>query len=71
VEARYSYGAPGKVSWKLSMKWPLLMLNASRLFFIVLPFYYLIAYPISFVLNWSDVNTKHATGTGLIVKAWK
>ena len=23
VEARYSYGAPGKISWKLSMKWPL------------------------------------------------
>ena len=39
VEARYSYGAPGKISWKLSMKWPLLMLQASKLFFIVLPFY--------------------------------
>ncbi|MFT3884712.1 MAG: class I SAM-dependent methyltransferase [Flavobacteriales bacterium] len=71
VEARYSYGAPGKISWKLSMKWPLLMLNASRLFFIVLPFYYLIAYPIAYVLNWSDVYTTHRTGTGLIVKAWK
>jgi len=53
------------------MKWPLLVLNASKLFFIVLPFYYLIAYPIAFVLNWFDVHTKHATGTGLIVKAWK
>jgi SAM-dependent methyltransferase len=71
VEARYSYGAPGKISWKLSMKWPLLMLNTSKLFFIVLPFYYLIAYPIAFVLNWFDVNGKHPTGTGLIVKAWK
>jgi SAM-dependent methyltransferase len=71
VEARYSYGAPGKISWKLSMKWPLLMLNASRLFFIVLPFYYLIAYPIAFVLNMADVRMTHRTGTGLIVKAWK
>ncbi|MCB0765642.1 MAG: class I SAM-dependent methyltransferase [Flavobacteriales bacterium] len=71
VEARYSYGAPGKVSWKLSMKWPLLMLQASKLFFIVLPIYYLIAYPIAFILNMADVRMKHRTGTGLIVKAWK
>jgi SAM-dependent methyltransferase len=71
VEARYSYGAPGKLSWKLSMKWPLLMLNASRLFFIVLPIYYLVAYPIAFALNMADVRMAHRTGTGLIVKAWK
>lgn len=71
VEARYSYGAPGKISWKLSMKWPLLMLQASKLFFILLPFYYLIAYPIAFVLNMADVRMTHPTGTGLIVRAWK
>ena len=71
VEARYSYGAPGKVSWKLSMKWPLLMLQASKMFFIILPFYYLLAYPIAFVLNMLDVRMQHATGTGLVVKAWK
>lgn len=71
VEARYSYGGPGKISWKLSMKWPLLMLQASKLFFIILPFYYLITYPIAFVLNMADVRMRHKTGTGLIVKAWK
>jgi hypothetical protein len=53
------------------MKWPLLMLQASKSFFIVLPFYYLLAYPIAFVLNMADVRMKHPTGTGLIVKAWK
>jgi 2-polyprenyl-3-methyl-5-hydroxy-6-metoxy-1,4-benzoquinol methylase len=71
VEARYSYGTPGKISWRLSMKWPLLMLNTSKLFFIILPFYYLLAYPIAYMLNWCDVSMKHASGTGLIVKAWK
>lgn len=71
VEARYSYGIPGKISWRLSMKWPLLMLNASKLFFILLPFYYLVTYPIAYVLNWCDVSMRHNTGTGLIVKAWK
>lgn len=71
VEARYSYGSPGKISWRLSMKYPIQMLGVSKLFFIILPFYYLIAYPVSFVLNYLDTNMKHATGTGLIVKAWK
>src|SRR4029078_3753826 len=49
VEARYSYGAPGKIAWRLSMKYPIQMLGVSKLFFIILLFYYLIAYPISFV----------------------
>ena len=71
VEARYQYGAPGKISWRLSMKYPILALGATKLFFIVLPFYYIIAYPISYILNWLDVSMSHPTGTGLIVKAWK
>ncbi len=71
VDARYSYGAPGKISWKLSMKYPMLMLNKSKAFFIVLPIYYLVTMPFSLVLNVFDVNGTHSTGTGLIVKAWK
>lgn len=71
VEARYQYGAPGKISWRLSMKYPILALGKSKLFFIILPFYYIIAYPISYLLNWMDVSMKHPTGTGLVVKAWK
>ncbi len=71
VVAKYTYGWPGKISWKLSMKYPILMLNVSKLFFIFLPFYYLVAYTISFILNIVDVNIKHKTGTGLMVKAYK
>ncbi len=71
VKAHYSYGAPGKISWRLSMKYPMKMLNVSKLFLIILPFYYLITYPIAFVLNLMDVRSGHPTGTGLIVKAWK
>jgi SAM-dependent methyltransferase len=71
VEARYQYGTPGKISWRLSMKYPILMLGVSKIFFVLLPLYYLIAYPLSYLLNWMDVSTQHRTGTGLIVKAWK
>lgn len=70
-EILYSYGAPGKIAWKLSMKYPMSMLNITKLFFIVLPFYYVVAYPIAFVLNYMDTYSTHKTGTGLIVKAWK
>lgn len=71
VETKYAYGKPGKISWKISMKYPIIILNTSKLFFILLPFYYIIVFPISYILNFLDVNGKHQTGTGLVVKAWK
>ena len=71
IEARYQYGTPGKISWRLSMKYPIQLLGVSKLFFIPLLPYYVIVYPIAYVLNWMDVSAHHATGTGLIVKAWK
>jgi 2-polyprenyl-3-methyl-5-hydroxy-6-metoxy-1,4-benzoquinol methylase len=71
VEPRYTYGKPGSLSWKLSMKYPMLMLNKSMLFMGILPIYYLLAYPVSYVLNYADVHGSHVKGTGLVVKAWK
>lgn len=71
TDARYNYGIPGKISWKVSMKYPIIMLNFSKLFFVVLPFYYLVTFPFSMILNYLDVHLTHKTGTGLIVKAWK
>lgn len=71
VKARYQYGKSGSFSWKLSMKFPIKMLSISKLFFILLPFYYLIAYPVSALLNWFDITVEHKKGTGLIVTAYK
>ena len=71
VEAYYSYGTPGKISWRLSMKYPILMVNTHKVFMLVLPFYYLVTYPFALILNYFDVKGYHKTGTGLIVKAWK
>lgn len=70
-EVAYSYGTPGKISWKISMKYPILMLNFSKIFYIILPFYFLIVFPFALILNYLDVKGDHKTGTGLIVKAWK
>jgi SAM-dependent methyltransferase len=71
VDCRYTYGAPGKLSWKLSMKYPILMVNFSKLLFVVLPIYYLLVYPFCFVLNYFDLVMTHKTGTGLMVTAIK
>lgn len=71
IEARFTYGTPGSLSWKFSMKYPILMLGRSKAFFILLPFYYLITFPFCVILNYSDVIFRHKKGTGLLVKAYK
>lgn len=71
TEIHYQYGPPGRLSWLLSMKYPIQLLNISRLFFILLPFYYLLFFPLCLVLNVLDLRIKHSTGTGLIARAWK
>ncbi len=71
VEAKYTYGTYGNISWKLSMKFPLLLLNLSKVFFVILPLYYLITFPFCLILNTMDLNLYQPKGTGLLVKAWK
>jgi 2-polyprenyl-3-methyl-5-hydroxy-6-metoxy-1,4-benzoquinol methylase len=69
AEVRYSYGTPGKISWRLSMKYPILLLGSSKIFLLILPFYYTVVYPFCFILNYLDLHARHISGTGLIVKA--
>jgi SAM-dependent methyltransferase len=71
LELRYTYGKPGNIAWKLSMKYPIVMLNESKLFFILLPLYYIITYPFAYLLNYIDTKTNNTTGTGLLVVAQK
>lgn len=71
IQIKYSYGMPGKISWKISMKYPIILLNFSKLFFIFLPLYYILTLPFAILLNLLDINIKHKSGTGLIVKAYK
>lgn len=69
VTANYTYGTPGSRAWRLSMKYPVMMLSASKLFFILLPFYYLAVMPFVLALNCADLNGTHKKGTGLLVIA--
>jgi len=71
IRAVYTYGPPGNISWQLSMKYPVRMLNTSYIFFLVLPFWYLVFFPVSLILNVFDLVMTHKTGTGLLVTARK
>lgn len=71
IRISYTYGKPGSLSWKLSMKYPVGLLNTSYLFFIILPFYYLVFFPVSLILNIFDLYLNHSSGTGLLVLARK
>ena len=71
IHLKYSYGKSGSLSWRLSMKYPIKMLNATKLSYILLPFYYIIFFPVACILNYFDLNTNHKKGTGLIVRAVK
>jgi 2-polyprenyl-3-methyl-5-hydroxy-6-metoxy-1,4-benzoquinol methylase len=71
VEVRYTYGFTGSLSWKFSMKYPILMLGKSKAFYVLLPFYYLLTFPFCLLLNYADVIFRHKKGTGLLVKAYK
>jgi SAM-dependent methyltransferase len=69
IRTAYTYGKPGSVSWLLSMKYPIRMLNLSKLFIIILPLYYMLTFPIAVILNFFDLFLTHKTGTGLLVSA--
>jgi 2-polyprenyl-3-methyl-5-hydroxy-6-metoxy-1,4-benzoquinol methylase len=71
IRAEYTYGKPGNISWHLSMKYPVKMLNASSFFYVILPFYYLIVFPFAMILNYFDVTFHSKSGTGLLVSADK
>ncbi|MGA1977521.1 MAG: class I SAM-dependent methyltransferase [Bacteroidales bacterium] len=71
TETKYTYGKPGNISWLLTMKLPVRMLNVSYFFFILLPFYYLVFFPVSMIFSFFDLCLRHKTGTGLLVIARK
>ena len=68
---RYTYGPWGDRYWKLGIKYPMQMLNISKVFFALLPFYYIFALPLILPMMWLDYTADNKTGTGLNVLAKK
>ncbi|MBW7886730.1 MAG: class I SAM-dependent methyltransferase [Bacteroidetes bacterium] len=68
---KYSYGPIGTVAWRMGIKYPLLMLNAGKVFFLLLPLYYLATLWLTLIFMWIDFHSNNKRGTGLLVAAEK
>jgi SAM-dependent methyltransferase len=64
-KSQYTYGFWGDKAWRLGIKYPMILLNISKLFFIILPVYYLIAFPFTLLMMLMDYNTENKIGSGI------
>lgn len=64
-KSRYTYGFWGDKAWRLGIKIPMMMLNLSKLFFIILPIFYLITFPFTFLMMTFDFNSNNKIGSGI------
>jgi 2-polyprenyl-3-methyl-5-hydroxy-6-metoxy-1,4-benzoquinol methylase len=64
----YTYGKWGNRYWRLAIKFPMQLLNISKIFFLILPLYYIFALPPALLFMYLDINEKNkTTGTGILV----
>jgi SAM-dependent methyltransferase len=68
---RYTYGPWGDRYWRIAIKFPMLLLHMSKIFFILLPLYYVIALPLALPMMYLDYVSDNKQGTGLNVVACK
>ena len=68
---KFTYGKIGMASWRLAIKIPMMMLNASKIFFLILPFYYLATFWFALILMFADYKSENKIGAGLLVIARK
>jgi SAM-dependent methyltransferase len=63
--SRYTYGFWGDKAWRLGIKYPMIMLNTAKIFFIILPFYYLVTFPFTLIMMNLDFLKKNRVGSGI------
>jgi cyclopropane fatty-acyl-phospholipid synthase-like methyltransferase len=68
---KFTYGPWGSLAWRVGIKYPMVMLNTSKVFFLLLPLYYLLALPIVLPFMYLDYVSDNTGGTGLLVVARK
>ena len=63
--SKYTYGFWGDKAWRLGIKYPMLLLNISKLFLIFLPLYYLLTLPITLIMMQLDFINDNKSGSGI------
>lgn len=70
-KSKYSYGFWGDKAWRLGIKFPMQMLNFSKLLLILLPIYYIIFLIPVLIMMYIDFQTENNPGAGIIFIAKK
>jgi SAM-dependent methyltransferase len=65
VESRYTYGKWGDLAWRLGIKFPMQILNKSKFFFLIIPFYYLLTFWLTLILMYMDYKSDNEIGSGI------
>ena len=64
-KSRYTYGFWGDKAWRLGIKYPMVLLNISKVFILILPLYYLLTFPFTLIMMYVDFLTDSKTGSGI------
>ena len=64
-QSKYTYGFWGDKAWRLGIKYPIMIVNLSKLLLIILPLYYLITFPFTFIMMLIDFNSENKVGSGI------
>jgi len=64
-QSKYTYGFWGDKAWRLGIKYPMILLNISKLFFLVLPFYFVLTFPLTYLMMYLDFSTENKVGSGI------
>lgn len=67
----YTYGYWGDKAWRLGIKFPIQMVNLSKIFLLILPFYFLLTFPFTFIFMKLDFNKRNTKGSGITFIAQK
>jgi len=64
-QSKYTYGFWGDKAWRLGIKYPMLLLNISKLSIIILPVYYLLTLPFTLLMMFADYSSNNKIGSGI------
>ncbi|HEX2867263.1 MAG TPA: class I SAM-dependent methyltransferase [Ignavibacteriales bacterium] len=64
-QSKYSYGPWGDKAWRLGIKYPIQMVNASKLLLILLPIYYILTFPFTLLMMYLDYTADNKLGAGI------
>ncbi|MGB5289394.1 MAG: methyltransferase domain-containing protein [Ignavibacteriaceae bacterium] len=64
-KSKYTYGFWGDKAWHLGIKYPMILLNLSKLFLLILPLYYMLTLPFTLIMMLLDFRSDNKSGSGI------